>query len=458
MKKTYAFLLAALSLFAASHAAEPNILFILVDDMGWTGTSVPMRENDPNSKSDFYQTPHLETLAAQGMVFSNAYAPAALCTPSRAAILTGKTPAELQMTTPGAGRPQSYQKLASAQFVRSLPSSEITLAETLKSKGYSTAHFGKWHLGKASPSEHGFAEHDGATGNDAPANKDGNNPKDIFGITDRAIDFLSRQAKAQSPFYLQLSHYAVHTPFEALSETEAEYRKKSKGKRHSDPSYAAMTQNLDTSIGLLLAKLDELGLRDETYIVLMSDNGAGSNRRIQANTPLQGGKGTFYEGGIRVPLIISGPGIPHAYSQESVSGCDLYPTFAALAGIELEHRIAGTSLTPLLADPTGRLTREQTPFLFHFPHYGKGPLQKPQSALIAGDYKLLKDLETGTLQLFNLKQDLGETKDLSKRQAEKTAELAKRLEQLLRQANAQMPTANRTYDPNAAPPNRNRRN
>jgi arylsulfatase A len=187
---------------ACASAEEPNIVFILTDDMGWTGTSVEMDPEVKESKSDFYQTPNIEKLAEQGMRFSQAYSPAALCTPSRAAILTGKTPAELHMTTPGGGRPQSYQLLAPPSHIKDLPTSETTIAELLKEKGYATAHLGKWHLGRGNPGQHGFGVHDGSTSNES--NGTAENPKDIFGITERATEFMEQQAESDTPFYLQL--------------------------------------------------------------------------------------------------------------------------------------------------------------------------------------------------------------------------------------------------------------
>lgn len=199
------------SLLASSAWAKPNFVFVLVDDMSWTGTSVKMDPLVEASKSDYYLTPQIEKMAAQGMRFSNAYAPASLCTPSRAALLTGKTPAEVHMTTPGrVTDAQPYQKLAAPAHLAELPKSEITLAEVLQKEGYATAHFGKWHLGRVSPKVHGFNVHDGATGNGCSTTAD--NPKDIFGITTRAMQFMTR---ATGPFYVELSHYAVHSPYQA---------------------------------------------------------------------------------------------------------------------------------------------------------------------------------------------------------------------------------------------------
>jgi arylsulfatase A-like enzyme len=439
-------------------ATKPNILFILVDDMGWTGTSVQIDPEVPESQSDFYQTPNIEKLAAQGMSFSAAYAPAPMCTPSRAGLLTGKTPAELHMTTPGAGRSQEYQKLLSANFIRELPAAETTIAEILQDEGYATAHFGKWHLGHRSPSEHGFDVHDGSTANGGPGEYTDPNPKDVFGVTERAIAFIEDQAAEEKPFYLQLSHYAVHTPVEALEQSKAKFEKLPAGERHSDVDYAAMTWDLDASIGMLLRKISELNLTGDTYVVLMSDNGAPGNPRDSQNLPLAGGKGSLYEGGIRVPLIIRGPGIAaDSFCAESVTGCDLFPTFCEWAGIPLPSTTEGASLSPLLQGSSQDFQRNDDSLLFHYPHYGQGPRQTPQSALIVGHFKLVKNWEDGSVQLFDLETDLSEAHDLSRKLPEKTSELEAQLNARLQQLNAQLPSGNPNYDPSAKPTRRQRK-
>lgn len=451
-----------LCLSVLSVGAKPNFVFILVDDMSWTGLSVPMDDREKESQSDFYQTPNIDELAKQGMRFSNAYSPASMCTPSRAAILTGKTPAELHMTAPGGGRPQSYQKLVAPDFIRELPASETTIAEVLKTQGYATAHLGKWHLGNVSPTEHGFDVNDGATANESGGTDE--NPKDIFGITERAVEFMKENK--DRPFYLQLSHYAVHTPFQCLEKSAEKFSKVRKGTRHTDAEYAAMTWDLDTSVGTLLEQIDDLGLAENTYVILMSDNGGPGNPRQSQNLPLAGGKGTLYEGGIRVPLIVRGPGIQaDSFCHENVTGCDLFPTFCEFANVPIIGKLEGVSLVPLL---TGSKNFQRSlalsgvegenSLLFHYPHYGQGPMQKPQSALILENYKIVKDLETGAVQLFDLEKDLSEKTDLSKKLPEKAHELEALLEKRLKQVNAQMPTVNSDYDPSAqsARPIRNR--
>lgn len=449
-----------LSLLTASTAlATPaNIILILADDMGWTGTSVQIHPKVPESKSDFYQTPNIEKLASQGMVFSAAYAGGPMCTPSRAAILTGKTPAELHITTPGGGRAQSYQKLLSADFVREIPNSERTIAEVLQAAGYATAHFGKWHLGRSTPGAHGFDVHDGSTANDGPGEYTDPNPKDVFGLSSRAIEFIEDQVAAKKPFYLQVSHYAVHTPVESLAASQSKFKQLKSGKRHSDVEYAAMTWDLDTSIGNLLRKVSELNLTETTYVIFTSDNGAPGKPRQSQNLPLAGGKGSLYEGGIRVPLIIRGPGISaNSFSSEPVTACDLFPTICEWAGIPRSDYLEGSSLMPLLQAKAGAFKRTQEGLLFHYPHYGLGPRQKPQSALILGAYKIIKNWENGSVQLYQLDTDISESKDLTQQMPEKAAELAALLDQRLKQVEAALPSENPNYDPNASWPRRPRK-
>lgn len=443
-------ILATLPLLYVSVAAnKPNFVFILADDMGWTGTSVQVDPSNPDSRSDFYQTPNLEKLATQGMLFSNAYSPGPMCTPSRAAILTGKTPAELHMTAPGGGRTDPAHKLATPRIVRELPQQETTIAELLKTMGYATAYFGKWHQGQVSPGNHGFDVHDGPLANEVPASRNG--PKDVFGVNERAMQFIEAQVEAGKPFYVQLSHWAVHGPFESSEASLKKFEAAEKGKHHTDPVYAGMTFDLDTSIGILLEKIEELHLSDSTYVIFMSDNGAPSGERQGAasNYPLRAGKSTLYEGGIRVPLLVRGPGIaPASLCKVNVTGCDLYPTLGELAGIQLSHEVAGSSLVPLLMGKDG--FQRQHALLFHYPHYGRNPRAlKPQSALIRGNYKLLLDMDSGRSALYDLNKDISEESDLSDTLPEIKSELVKLMDRRLSEADAQMMTPNPDYDPDA---------
>lgn len=425
--------------------------------MGWTGTSVEMIPGDPRTKSDYYHTPNLEKLAAMGMRFSAGYAPAAMCTPSRAAILTGKTPAELHITAPGPGLGNNSHKLRPPTQLREFPESETSIAEVLKTGGYASAYFGKWHLGQGNPGQHGFDVHDGSTSNDTPANSEPDNPKDIYGINDRAISFMKKNVEADRPFYVQLFHYAVHSPTATKAEAEAKFEKLSKGEIHKDAPFAGMTWDLDQSIGVVLEELNKLNIANNTYVIFMSDNGGPSNARFSTlnNAPLSKGKTTLYEGGIRVPLIIAGPGIAaNSHSAESVTGCDLFPTFCEWAGLDVPGKIDGASIASLLNGKSRKLERHVDSFLFHFPHYGRGPDAKPTTAIIAGKLKLIKDWESNSYKLFNLEKDLGEHKDLAKSQPEKLKELIAVMDKRLHSVKAQLPVINPDYDPNFTPPER----
>ena len=290
---------------------------------------------------------------------------------------------------------------------------------------------------------------DGETDNrDAEPFKDPN-PVDIFGITQRASAFMERNAREGRPFYVQLSHHALHFPENSMKETQEACRKRGPFRPERHVEVAAMTENLDTGVGLLLDKIEQLGLADNTYVIYMSDNGAGGKGR---RGPLSGGKGSLWEGGIRVPLIIRGPGVKAgACCRERVVGYDLFPTFCELAGSEglIPDGVEGGSIVPLLAAGKGTVDRPREELVFHFPHYQTG--YTPHSAIILGNYKLIRFYETGEARLFDLSNDLGETRDLAKQLPDRAAELNRRLEEYLKAVNAQMPAPNPEYDPSKPP-------
>lgn len=435
---------------ATRQKLPPSFVFILVDDMGWTGLSVASDDRVPGSKSDFYQTPHVESLARDGMRFSNAYAPAPMCTPTRASLLTGKSPAQLHMTTPGpANRPVQNRKLIPPRHVNALPTAETIIAEVLRQRNYATAHFGKWHLSGGGPGKHGFDRHDGETGNQGPGAYADPNPKDIFGVTSRAMSFMEDQVAAGKPFYVQLSHYAVHGPSQALRSTKKAFESATPGSMHRDVEFAAMTKDLDTSVGMILKKIQSLGIAQNTYVVFMSDNGAGGR---QGNAPLAGGKASLFEGGIRVPLIVRGPGVRAGSScHENVIGYDLFPTFCELAGQRPSgsSKIEGDSIVSLLLgkEDIAAFERDRKELIFHFPHYGRGPRQMPQSAIRIGSYKLVRNFDTGNEQLFDLAHDIGEQTDLALKMPNKRKDLSAKLDAYLSRVKAQLPTVNPNYDP-----------
>lgn len=259
--------------------------------MGWACTSVQIDPEIPESKGSVFKTPNLEQLADSGMRFTQAYAPGPMCSPSRVGILTGKTPAEVRITAPGSARTRDYQLLTGGLLERSLSTQVDTIAKSLRSAGYATAHLGKWHISRTGPGEYGYDVHDGDTSNEVPDSSP-ENPKDIFGMTARAIDFMKEQVEAGIPFYLQLSHYAVHTPVEARPSSQARFDSVPSRGKVDAAGIAAMTYDVDASIGLLRAKIADLGIAESTYLVVMSDNGgsAGGSRGSDVSA-LKGGQG-----------------------------------------------------------------------------------------------------------------------------------------------------------------------
>ena len=432
---------------------QPNIIFILADDQGWNGTSVQMHPDVPGSKSDFYLTPNLEKLASQGLRFSQAYAPAPMCAPSRASFQTGKSPAQLRMTNVGRGSsPNPWEKLELEDHSSRLSKDEITIGEQLQSAGYATAWFGKWHLGgREGPGAHGYDEHDGPTGNSTGVTEDPENPKDVFGITKRGIKFMEQHVKDEKPFYLQLWHYAVHDPVETKPESEAAAAKRRSGSTHFSTTVAGMTTDLDTGVGMIVDKVDELGISDNTYIIYMSDHGAGLN--VSSNMPLALGKGSLTEGALRVPLIIRGPGVAaDGHCSVPMVGWDLFPTFCRLAGVEKElpKGIEGVDLQPLFKTgvwPDQKPKRDA--IAFHFPHYGQGAMRSPHSTIIIDGFKLYQHYEWDLFQLFDLSKDIEEQNELAEQMPEKVKMLAKRLDEYLTEVDAGMPSPNAKFDPNA---------
>ena len=434
---------------------KPNFVVILGEGFGWSNTSGQMDESISGSKSSFIYTPNLEILEKQGMRFSNGYAASPRCTPSRASLFTGKTPGLLKMTfvNMGGNTKQGGDgevvgdnfKLKSPSPTIELPQSEITIGEVLKGAGYATAHFGKWHVGRTHPSNHGFEESDGATNNGGPENVRNPNPKEAFGMTERGVNFMTKQVKANKSFYLQLSHYAGRRDEDALPETYAATLKRLNGDERI-AGEAAVFEDMDTTIGTLLKKIDELGIAENTYVLYTADHGAAGQR---ANEPLRGGKGTLWEGGIRVPFIIRGPGIkPNTFSKTRVMAFDILPTFAELAGIEkpLPTEIEGGSFASVLFNGgKGEVKRKREEMVFHFPHYDNGN-DGPATAIMLENLVAIKTYETGKLDLYDIAKDISERMDLSGQMPEKAAELEKKMTSYLKEINAQMPIPNPDFD------------
>ncbi|MDG1681668.1 MAG: sulfatase [Flavobacteriaceae bacterium] len=440
--------LLSLSSFSNKNKKEsnPNFIIILVDDQGWNGTSVQMMDNEINSKSDFYQTPNIEKLAKKGIRFSSAYASAPVCAPSRYSIQFGQTPARLKMIRVG----------MNTSHINHL--TDLTIPKQLKSinPNYVTAHFGKWGMG-SSPSVLGYDESDGATGN-----KDGvftqkpqgvqwentinEDPKKMFSITKNAIEFIDRQTKSNNPFFLQLSHYAVHSNVLMREKTLKKYKKTPKGKFQKHTGFAAMTEDLDDSLGLIFDKIEELDIEENTYIIYTSDNGSVPVMppkrfyKESFNYPLSRGKWDATEGGIRVPFIVTGPGIEKNVESKSViSFSDILPTIIDLAGKKIKNDkfLDGGSLKNVLKNhKKTKVNRNTDGLFFHVPYENGIALKRAHSAVILENFKLMKFYDNGQLMLFDLDKDLSEKNDLSSKNLNKALELELLLDDYLKQVGA----------------------
>ncbi len=449
--------LAACAAAAPSAAPPLNVVFILADDLGWADTG-------PYG-ADLHETPNLDRLAAGAMRFTNAYAAAPVCSPTRASIMTGKHPARLHMTIwhEASQNPPQNRRLVPPVTNANLPLEEVTLAEALKARGYATAHIGKWHLGTAGyyPEAQGFDVNVGGTFWGAPPTYfypyRGKTPAGEFRyvpglewgepgeylpdrFTTEALRVIDRSAGR--PFFLNLWHHSVHTPIEGKAELVARYKDRIKPEmHHRNAAYAAMVRSLDESVGRVLDRLDRAGLAGRTVVVFTSDNGGYIGRNVTDNYPLRSGKGSLYEGGIRVPLLIRWPGVtrPGSVSHEPVTSCDFYRTIMEMTGGNGAPGGDGTSLAPLLRNPGGALERDA--LYFHYPHYYE--TTTPVSAIRAREWKLLEYYEDGRVELYNLARDPGEARNLAAEMPEKAAELQKRLHAWLDSVDAQKPQVGR---------------
>lgn len=395
---------------AQAAAKAPNILFILADDQAWNGTSVPMIPGDDSSRSRTFKTPNLDRLAAQGMTFSQAYAAHCKCECSRASIQMGRTTTTLNA-------PDKTSRNWNA------PVSD-SLVNTLKraNPAYRAAHLGKWQWFHT-PESMGYDVSDGIATNEDGNASDPEDPKLSFSLTRRANAFMQTQVKEGHPFFIQLSYYAVHPEAQALAATVKKYAGTGSGGGRGDRAVmAAMTEDLDTCVGSLLKKLDELGIADNTLVIYMSDNGGRTG-------VLNGGKGDLGEGGLRVPLIVRGPGIRGGgHSAEPVISYDLTATVLDFAapGFPLPKGGEGGSWKPLLLNGgKGRVQRPIDRFVWH----QAVEVEHPQSAIRKGDFKLLYFWDSREGLLFDLKKDLGETRDASRDHPEVAARMTEALKQ-----------------------------
>lgn len=458
---------------------KPNIVFFLADDMGWVDSTV--------YGSRYYETPNLERLAERGMVFTDAYAANPLCSPMRASIMTGKYPARLRITTPACHLPPQpgkpllgeaaapHYKMVCPDSRRFLPLEEYTIGEAFRDGGYSTGFIGKWHLGRHAehwPRAQGFDFDLGAPNPGPPSYfspykfptiEDGPAGEYITDrLTDEALKYIEHERG--EPFLLCLWHFAVHAPFQAKEEMTRKYRDKSDPRGKQDcPVMASMIQSLDESLGRVLNKLDELKIADDTIIIFMSDNGGNMYNVVEGttptnNSPLRGGKATIYEGGTREPCVIAWPGVvrPGTKCTEVISSVDFYPTMLEMAGLERrsDHIVDGESIVPLLKG-TGRPEREA--IFCHFPHYVPATKNLPSTYVRKDDWKLIRFYGEGrdrsnAYELYNLRDDLGETDNLADRMPGKVKELDALITQHLEEINAIVPVANPKYNPRAFNP------
>jgi arylsulfatase A len=435
---------------------KPNIILILIDDMGWTDLAC--------FGSKYYETPNLDRLARQGMKFTNGYAACAVCSPTRAAVLTGRYPTRHGITdwirpsekkvNPSGYDSKKNWKLQTPKNHIFMEPKEITIAEALKPAGYISCHVGKWHLGGSAfyPEKQGFDYNIGGCSWGHPF-KGYFDPYQIPTLPDRqkgeyltdreaqeAVNFI-RQHK-DKPFFLYLAHYAIHSPIQAKKNLIEKYENKTPtNQKH--PQYAAMVESVDHAAGKILTALDELKLTDNTLVIFTSDNGGATHFPATDNAPLRKGKGFPYEGGIREPLIIRWPGVikDGSLCHEPVISMDFLPTICAAAGVKLPTAlpIDGKNLMPLLTQ-TGTLNRDA--LYWHFPHYWWGTNVKPYSIIRAGDWKLIKHYENNKLELFNLKDDLSEKNDLAAQMPDKVKQLEAQLTAWLKQTGAKLPRPN----------------
>ncbi len=448
---------------------KPSFVFFLIDDLGWKDLGC--------YGSTFYETPNIDRLAAQGMRFTSAYAACPVCSPTRASIMTGKYPARLGITD-WIGAPQKP-----TSYREGLPLEEVTIAEALKEAGYATGYVGKWHLSSRGadratyyPDRQGFDINVGGDHSGSPptyfhpyakggrsletmpaSGREGEYLTDR--LTEESLKFI--EANRDRPFLLYLSHYAVHTPLESKMELAERYQAKAKRfpklqGPHAQPVYgpyktrlvqdhavyAGMVQSVDESVGRVLDKLRALGLEQDTIVIFMSDNGGLSTVQREGptcNLPLRVGKGWLYEGGIREPMIVKWPGVVKSGSEcpEPVVSTDFYPTMLEMAGLppKPKQHVDGVSLVPLL-EGTG--TPEREALYWHYPHH-HGSGNRPSGAVRAGDYKLIEWYEDGKVELYNLKEDVGEKNDLAAKMPAKADELTRMLHAWRAEVGAKMP-------------------
>ncbi len=445
----------ATALPAQNAGRPPNVIVILVDDWGTTDLGC--------YGSKLYETPNIDRLASEGVRFTTGYSACTVCSPTRAALMTGKYPARLHLTDWIAGHGRPHAKLKIPDWTKFMKHEEVTLAEQFKAAGYATASIGKWHLTPALeqgdeayyPEKHGFDVNVGGYHRGQPPSyfapyriptlKEG--PDGEF-LTDReaaeAAKFI--EANQAKPFFIYLPHYAVHTPIQSKKDVAAKYAaklEKSPGLAQRNASYAALVESVDDALGTIRKALEKNGLTDNTVIVITGDN--GGLLPVTDNAPLRAGKGSAYEGGVRVPFIVAWPGklAPKVVSDVPAVTIDIYPTVLELAGIRpMQSLVDGISLAPLLSKGT---KPDRDTIFWHYPHYHPGGAT-PYSAVRTGDWRLVHFYEDGRDELYNLSADVGEKNELSAKEPEVAKALRTRLDGWLKSVDAQLPTPNPAAD------------
>jgi len=444
----------------ATSSRKPNFVVILADDLGWTGLRC--------FGSKYYETPNLDRLCAQGMKFTDGYADAPVCAPTRACLISGQyTPRtgvyRVSDMTKGNERFCPFIQPSKTPFGLD----KTTIAEALKKLGYATAHFGKWHLGPEHPSEHGFDVAIESSGKhfDPEMKPPMDVPKGTYltdFLADRALEFIEQNR--DRPFFLYFPDFLVHKPHEAKEELIAWFKDKPGIGAQSDPVYAAMTYSLDLTVGRIVNKVDQLGLAEQTLIIFLSDNGGrcvfGPDLKPKPNAftdnlPLREGKGELYEGGIRVPYIFRWPGRikPGTVCHEPVTTVDLYPTLVEIAGGTPEPRypLDGVSLMPCLRDHRAKLNRDA--LYWYYPNFSGGPNKEgkwasiPRAAIRARRYKLIEYLIEDRPELYDLESDIGERHNLAEKMPAKVEELRARLKAWMEAVGAPNMPRNPDYDP-----------
>ncbi len=452
---------------------KPNIVLIFIDDWAWNGSSVAMDDQMENSKMPILQMPNLDKLATQSMKFRNAYSGAPQCSPSRVCVQTGKSSARSRYTVYMANRHADGEydhdpKYANFPVIPNISDQTIdpdatTIPEALKPLGYTSAHFGKWHM-RGNPDDEGYVAHDGDTNNNPGNQNVPGDPKLMFSITDKSINFMEKQVKSQQPFYLQISHYAMHAGAECLPETrnkyvnhpevQAYYKKIGKtaetvSKSHKDPAnWMGMADDMDGRIGAVLDKIKELGIEDNTYVVLTSDNGFRHFFTGDFVQPHHGAKWWVWQGGIRVPMLVKGPGIKTgSVSNDNVVNYDFLPTFVDWAGGKSSKLkdIDGVSLVDLLNGKEMTDDFKNRYLYFHYPHYRTA---MPHSAIVSSTKKVMHFYESPEIpMLFDLNDDQGEVKNIAEENSMEHKILYDEMMRYFVEVGARIPMTNPNIDP-----------